>query len=82
MLLLTSPIYGASLAFPAGYSASSADRNLFIALTTGNNGGDVYRVSGSRPVATDLNTGAAYGATGNDIASLFILFPEAGLLPG
>jgi len=66
----------AAIAFPSDYDATSADYAQFIAIDTGSDDGDVYRIN---PVdapgnssATDLNIGASYGLSNVDVTGLAV----------
>ena len=67
---------GASSAFPTDYDASLEGSSFFVALDTGINAGDVYRIKEkSAPdssAAVDLNVGSAYGLPDVDIAGLAV----------
>jgi len=64
----------AAIAFPDDYDATTEDYVLFMAIDTGSDNGDVYKVGGvSAPgssVATDLNIGSAYGLSNVDVTGL------------
>ncbi len=63
-----------AIAFPDDYDATTEDYVLFVAIDTGSDNGDVYKVEGvSAPgnsVATDLNIGSAYGLSNVDVTGL------------
>jgi len=65
----------ATIAFPNDYEATKNDV-LFVAIDTGSNNGDVYRINGigapNSSVATDLNIGSAYGANNVDVTTLAV----------
>jgi photosystem II stability/assembly factor-like uncharacterized protein len=66
----------AAVAFPGNYNAdvASGNSNFFIAVNTGTDEGDVYRIhSVFKPgisTATDLNIGQTYGQDNTDITGL------------
>ena len=66
----------ANIAFPDGYNAITGDRVLFVAIDAGAENGDVYRINGvvapGNSIATDLNTGAAYGLSNVDVTTLAV----------
>jgi len=66
----------AAIAFPSDYDATSADYVQFIAIDTGSNDGDVYRIdAGETPgssAATDLNIGSTYGLSNVDVTGLAV----------
>jgi len=65
-----------AIAFPDDYVTTYGDYIMFVAIDTGNNDGDVYKVyqdlapNASR--ATDLDIGAAYNLTNVDVSGLAI----------
>jgi hypothetical protein len=64
----------ATLAFPNDYNAVTEGHTFFVALDTGTNLGDVYKVNGiwapGNSVATDLNIGSGYGLSNIDISGI------------
>jgi len=71
-----SNVITADIAFPSDYDATDKDYALFVAIDTGSEDGDVYRVNrvwapGSS-VATDLNIGSAYGLANVDVTGLAV----------
>jgi photosystem II stability/assembly factor-like uncharacterized protein len=66
----------AAIAFPSDYDsdATSGSCVLFIAIDTGTDEGDIYKISGaeapSDSAATDLNMGSAYGLSNIDVTGL------------
>ncbi len=80
----------AAIAFPGNYDAdvSSGSCVFFVAIDTGNDEGDVFKISGAEAPgdssATDLNAGAAYGLKNIDITGLTACgdSPTASLMAG
>ncbi len=68
----------ASIAFPSDYdyNVPSGHYVLFVAIDTGSNNGDVYRINGvvapNSSLAIDLDIGSAYGLDNIDVAALAI----------
>ncbi|MDP2930901.1 MAG: hypothetical protein Q8O05_00180, partial [Chloroflexota bacterium] len=64
----------ADIAFPADYDTD--ENTLWVAIETGGDGGDVYRIdrieSPGSSTATDLNIGANYGLRNLDVTSLAV----------
>ena len=64
----------ADTAFPDDYDATTEEYALFVAIDTGNDNGDVYKVyhvaAPDSSVATDLDVGSAYGLSNIDVAAL------------
>jgi photosystem II stability/assembly factor-like uncharacterized protein len=65
----------ASIAFPSDYGADTTS-SYFVAIDSGSNQGDVYRLieveAPASSMATDLNIGAAYGLSNVDVTSLAV----------
>ncbi len=78
------------IAFPDDYNSNVITGTYvqFVAITTGSDNGDVYRIDGaeapSNSVATDLNIGSDYGLSNVDVTSLAITGngADANLLAG
>ena len=66
----------ATVAFPDNHSATSGDYALFVAIDTGNDGGDVFLVNGAwasgSSTATDLNIGTTYSLSSVDVTGLAV----------
>lgn len=66
----------ATIAFPDDYDATSAECVQFIAIDTGSDDGDVYKIDAAaapgNSVATDLNIGAGYGLSNVDVTGLAV----------
>jgi len=64
----------ASIAFPSEYEGTSPDTALFVAIDTGTDDGDAYKIvtaeSPGSSSATDLNVGSAYSIGNIDITGL------------
>jgi hypothetical protein len=64
----------AAIAFPRGYDGTSPDATLFIAIDTGTDDGDVYKIIAAESPegsdATDLDAGSASGMSNADITGL------------
>ena len=76
----------AIIAFPGNYDTDTSSRNsfFFVGITTGNGGGDVYKIANAdapdNSKATDLNCGGAYGATNADITGLTVYSDERNVI--
>ncbi len=66
----------AAMAFPDDYDATQGDYTLFVAVDTGSDNGDVYRIRGRQApddsLATDLNIGSAYDVNNVDVTGLAV----------
>jgi len=68
----------AAIAFPRDYDSDGTSEQYvqFIAIDTGSNNGDVYKINGTEApdnsVATDLNIGSAYGVSNIDVTGLAV----------
>lgn len=66
----------AAIAFPDNYNAVTGDSALFVAIDTGSDNGDVYRVNGvwapGNSIATDLDIGSAYNLSNVDVTGLAV----------
>lgn len=66
----------ATIAFSDGYSAFVEDAVFYVGIDAGAETGDVYQIKAvaapGNSVATDLNTGSAYGSSNVDITSLAV----------
>ena len=66
----------AAIAFPDDYDVTSEDYVLFVAIDTGSNSGDVYKINGvavpESSVATDLDIGSVYGLSNIDVTGLAV----------
>jgi len=68
----------AAIVFPSNYGSdgASADYVQFIAIDTGSDNGDVYKINGaeapSNSEATDLNIGSSYGLNNIDVTGLAV----------
>ena len=78
----------AAITFPSDYDATAEDYTQFIAIDTGSDDGDVYKISAvaapGSSVATDLNIGSAYGLSNVDVTGLAVTGSDttASLLAG
>lgn len=79
---------GATIAFPDDFEVTSGDYTFFVALDTGSNNGDVFKIrSKGAPgssVFTDLSIGANYNLSNVDVTGLAVSGngPTAVLLAG
>ena len=66
----------AAIAFPDNYDATTGNYTLFVAIDSGSDNGDVYRVNGvwapGNSIATDLDIGSAYNLSNVDVTGLAI----------
>jgi photosystem II stability/assembly factor-like uncharacterized protein len=76
----------AIIAFPGNYDTDTSSRNsfFFVGITTGNGGGDIYKIVNAdapdNSKATDLNCGGAYGTTNADITGLTVYSDERNVI--
>jgi len=66
----------ATIAFPGNHDAASGDSILFVAIDTGSDDGDVYKINSTEApgssVATDLNIGSTCNLSNVDVTTLVI----------
>jgi hypothetical protein len=64
----------AAMAFPDDYESLTEGATLFLAIATGGDGGDLYRVTRHNDalVATDLGVGSGYGLSSIDVSSVVV----------
>jgi len=78
----------AAISFPSDYDATSEDCIQFIAIDTGTDDGDVYKINAAAAPgssrATDLNIGSDYGLSNVDVTGLSVTGSDttANLLAG
>jgi len=76
----------AVIAFPGNYNTDTSSRSsfFFVGITTGNGGGDVYKIVNAdapdNSKATDLNCSGSYEATNADITGLTVYSDERNVL--
>ena len=72
----------AAIAFPDDYDSGAGNDVFFVAIDTGDGGGDVYRFDAaeapSASIATDLDAGSACGEENIDITGLAVRGDSAG----
>lgn len=69
-------LVSAAIAFPGDHDATTVDYSLYVAIDTGSDRGDVYRVDGAwapgNSRATDLDIGDTYNLSNIDVTSLAV----------